>query len=105
MINTYSKFNDQFIGSTHEENTMALPLVPFVVGAAVGSVATYLYKDEQGKEKLKNAVQKLFDNVKSFVTREQASNEDTVHEDNIHDEKMNAEDLDDSDSDDKDSSK
>lgn len=51
---------------------MALPLIPFVAGAAVGSLVTYLYKDESSKEKIKDTAQKLTDNVKSFVKRDKA---------------------------------
>jgi len=31
---------------------MALPLVPFVVGAAAGSAATYIYKDKEVRDSL-----------------------------------------------------
>lgn len=31
---------------------MALPLVPFLIGAAAGAAATYLYKDKEVREDL-----------------------------------------------------
>ena len=46
---------------------MGLHLVPFLIGAAVGSVVTYIYKDKASQKKIKDAAQDASDKVKSFV--------------------------------------
>lgn len=49
---------------------MTLHLIPLIVGAAVGSLGTYIYKDKASQEKIKNIAQNATDKVKSFVKRE-----------------------------------
>jgi len=44
---------------------MGLHLVPFLIGAAVGSVVTYIYKDKASQEKIKDAAQDASDKVKA----------------------------------------
>ena len=60
---------------------MALPLIPLVIGTAVGSLATYLYKDDKAREKLKITSNKIADKVKSFMQTEQ--NTETTKEEEI----------------------
>jgi len=52
---------------------MALHLVPLAIGAAVGSLATYLYKDETARENIISTANKFTDKVKSYVQPEQAA--------------------------------
>lgn|GEM_PF-3550077 len=64
---------------------MAIHLVPLALGAAVGSLATYLYKDEKAREKIKSTVNDVADKVKSFVDFEDkndAENKDKDEEAN-----------------------
>lgn len=42
---------------------MALPLIPLVAGAVLGSLATYLYKDDKLKRDLKRAAGNVSDKV------------------------------------------
>jgi gas vesicle protein len=46
---------------------MGIHLLPFLVGAIVGSVVTYIYKDRSTQKKIEDAVQDASDKVKSFV--------------------------------------
>jgi len=54
---------------------MALHLVPLAIGTAVGSLATYLYKDEAAREKIKVAANQVADKVKAFVQPEQKTDD------------------------------
>ena len=47
---------------------MCLHLVPFIIGAAVGSAVTYIYKDKESQKKIKDAVQDATDKVKSVAS-------------------------------------
>ena len=47
---------------------MGLHLVPFLIGAAVGSVVTYIYKDKASQKKIKDAAQDASDKVKSAAS-------------------------------------
>ncbi|MFK5985274.1 MAG: YtxH domain-containing protein [Pseudomonadota bacterium] len=49
---------------------MALHLVPILVGAAAGSLLTYLYKDRSSQEKVKSAVKNISDKVKSYAKQD-----------------------------------
>ncbi|MCU7834192.1 MAG: YtxH domain-containing protein [gamma proteobacterium symbiont of Taylorina sp.] len=44
---------------------MGLHLVPFLIGAAVGSVMTYIYKDKASQKKIKDVTQDASDKVKA----------------------------------------
>ena len=44
---------------------MGLHLVPFLIGAAVGSVVTYIYKDKASQKKIKDAAQDASDKIKA----------------------------------------
>lgn len=44
---------------------MGLHLAPFLIGAAVGSMVTYIYKDKASQKKIKDAAQDSSDKVKS----------------------------------------
>ncbi len=57
---------------------MALHLISLAAGAATGSLVTYIYKDKDSQEKIKNAAKSAADKVKSFVKREKV--EDAVVE-------------------------
>jgi hypothetical protein len=49
---------------------MGLHLITFAVGAAAGSLVTYIYKDKSNQKKIKNAAQNVTDKVKTFVKRD-----------------------------------
>ena len=36
-----------------------MPFIPFIIGAAVGTAVTYVYKDDPSKQKLKDAGDKI----------------------------------------------
>jgi len=40
-----------------------MPFIPFILGAAVGSAVTYVYKDDPSKQKLKDASGKITGSV------------------------------------------
>lgn len=44
---------------------MAFPLIPFVAGAAVGSLVTYVYKDEPALKAVKDAAEKAYASIGS----------------------------------------
>jgi len=44
-----------------------MPFIPFILGAAVGSAVTYVYKDDPSKQKLKDASGKLTDGVSALT--------------------------------------
>jgi hypothetical protein len=56
---------------------MALPFIPFVVGAVAGSVLTYLYNDQNRQNKLKDSAEQLGKKVKSFVQNDMTVSTDT----------------------------
>ena len=43
---------------------MAIPLIPFVAGAVIGGLATYLYRDEKLRNDMKRTADTLSDKVK-----------------------------------------
>lgn len=44
---------------------MAIPLIPFLVGAAAGAVATYVYKDKESQQSIKKGLDKAGDTLAS----------------------------------------
>lgn len=57
---------------------MALPLVPFIAGAAAGVAATYLFKDEKAKEVIVTNSKSLSDGVKKGSDRVKSSFQERV---------------------------
>lgn len=47
---------------------MALPLVPFIAGALVGGVSTYLYRDKKTRKKIGKQVRSATDKVTESVS-------------------------------------
>lgn len=47
---------------------MAFPLIPFVVGAALGSLATYFYQDDNVRRGIKNTAEDVTDKVKDTAS-------------------------------------
>ena len=43
---------------------MPLPLIPFIAGAALGSLATYFYQDDNIRRGMKNTAEDVADKVK-----------------------------------------
>ena len=56
---SFVKVAQLFETQRKKEITMALPLIPFVTGAAVGCIATHLYRDDEIREELKKKIDRL----------------------------------------------
>ena len=47
---------------------MALPLIPFLTGAAIGAVATYIYKDEATQKKITEGTSAAAEKISATVS-------------------------------------
>lgn len=66
---------------------MAIPLIPLIAGAAVGAIATYIYKDKASRKALKKSIKKTgeklsegADSVKSVLKKTKTQAEKTSPE-------------------------
>ena len=50
---------------------MALPLLPFIAGAASGGLAMYLYKDQESKDRIRQRAADLSDKLFARMRRKQ----------------------------------
>lgn len=56
---------------------MAFPIIPLAIGTAVGSLATYIYKDETTRERIKSTTNQVSEKVKSFFQSKQNAEAET----------------------------